>query len=242
MTTQTLYKCDICKDTGFTYFEKEDKWGKKHLTARFCKCRIDEINQNRIKKANVSQLFAKCTFYNFKENNEKQKEVKKRCIEFYIQGIDDSIPSDEKAVFLLLSGQAGRGKTHLAVATLNNFIANSYKALYTNYKELVRTLSQHALDNKAFNEYMQKCKQADILLIDDLFKSSNEQDITKAQLNYMYELINQRYAEKKLSIFTTQKSVDSLLKIDEATASRIIQLTHKKYIVDMTGIENQRLI
>ena len=235
------YKCDICKDEGFIYFEKKDEYGNVYQTAKRCKCRIDEINENRIKQANVSELFAKCTFLNFKENSDKQKQVKRMCVEFYRQGIDEKLGDDEKAQFMLLCGQVGSGKTHLAVATMNNFIANSYKALYTNYKDLVRTLSQNAMDKDAYASEIKKCLEADILLIDDLFKSRNSSEITTAQLNYIYEIVNQRYANRQLTIFTTEKSVQQLLDIDEAIGSRIVELAKKKYVVDMTGIANQRM-
>ena len=97
------------------------------------------------------------------------------------------------------------------------------------------------MDKDAYASEIRKCLDADILLIDDLFKSRSNNEITTAQLNYIYEIVNQRYANRQLTIFTTEKSVQQLLDIDEAIGSRIVELAKKKYVVDMTGIANQRM-
>lgn len=237
--TQMSYKCDECKDEGFIYYEKEDRFGNKRLVAKECLCRIQANNEKRIKSANVSELFKVCNFLNYKETTDEQARVKALCVSFYNDVRNDM---EDKATALLLLGQVGSGKTHLAVATLNNLIANSFNCLYSNYKDLVRYLSQIALDKDAYNSEIQKYIKADILLIDDLFKSRNSSEITTAQLNYIYEIINQRYVNNKITIVTSEKNIEQLLKIDEAIASRIIQMTKKKYIVDMNNIKNQRMI
>lgn len=240
MTIQMSYKCAKCKDEGFIYYEKEDEYGNIRQYAKPCECRIKENNEKRIAKANVSELFKKCTFYNFKEHTLEQEKVKKKCVDFYRQLVNCDV--EVKVKWLLLSGQVGSGKTHLAISILNNLIKNGINVLYTNYKDLIRELSQSAMDKLEYDQHINKCVNADVLLIDDLFKSRNNAEITKATLEYMYQIINKRYLNNAITIFTSEKSVNELLEIDEAIGSRIVQMTNKEFIVNMEKIKNYRLL
>lgn len=240
--TVKSYNCDKCKDEGYIYFNKKDKFGQEHLTAKPCECLIKRNNEKRVAKSNVSELFRNCTFTTFEERSPRQKEVKELCIEFYKQAVSKEIDKDSKATAILLLGQVGAGKTHLAVAMMNNFIANNYNSLYTNYKDLVRTLSQNAMDKFVYKEEMDKCINADVLLIDEFFKCDNISELTSAQKNYMYEIINTRYNNRSLTILTSEKSIQEILQVSDALGSRLFQMANQKYVVDMTGIANQRMI
>ena len=240
--TAKSYNCDKCKDEGYIYFNKKDKFGQEHLTAKPCECLIKKNNEKRIEKSNVSELFKNCTFTSFEERSPKQKEVKELCIEFYKQVVSKDIAKEDKATAILLLGQVGAGKTHLAVAMMNNFMAKNYNALYTNYKDLVRTLSQNAMDKFVYKEEMDKCINADVLLIDEFFKCDNISELTSAQKNYMYEIINTRYNNRSLTILTSEKSIQEILQVSDALGSRLFQMANQKFVVDMTGIPNQRMI
>lgn len=234
------YKCNICKDEGFIFYKKRMRDNKIYEFSRPCECQIQMQNEKRIEQSNISELFKRCTFFNFAENTNEQKQTKTKAVGFYRE-VTSQNPANDKATGLLFYGQVGSGKTHLAVATLNNFMKYGKSGLYVNYKDLVRRLSQIALDYNAYTSEIDRCINIDVLLIDDLFKSRSLKDITQAQLNYMYEIINYRYMNKKTTIFTTEKSSEELLEIDSAIASRILQMTDKRYVLNMNNISNYRL-
>lgn len=243
-TSQTTksYECPICKDSGLIFCEKTDKYGNIYPAAKQCECTKRKIQQQKIESANISQLFRNSTFFNFKTETKQQEFVKKMAVEFYRQGIDESLDKAQRANAMLLFGQVGSGKTHLAVSALNNFMANGYDVRYKNYKDLVRSLSQSAMDKEEYSKEMGDCIKTQVLLIDDLFKSNNKAEITPAQIKYMYEIVNNRYEANMLTIFTSEKTVEYMLDVDEAIASRIVQMTQKRYLLSMKGIQNYRLL
>ena len=135
---------------------------------------------------------------------------------------------------ILLSGQPGSGKTHLCIALANNFIKKDNKrVVYMPYRDIITKLKQNALDKEYYQKLISKYKMAEILLIDDLFKGN----ITKADINPIFEIVNYRVSNKLPMIVSTEYSVDELLGFDEGTASRIYEMA-KDFIVDIKGQEN----
>ena len=67
-------------------------------------------------------------------------------------------------------------------------------------------------------------------MIDDLFKGK----ITDSDINIIYEIIDYRYFKSLPVIITTEKSIDELLKIDEAIGSRLYEMS-KNHLVNIKG-------
>lgn len=237
MTVSKSYKCDKCQDKGFIIYEKKDKYGNPYQTSKFCECKIKQDNEERLKMSGLDEFFKRKSFNNFICNTDKQTVIKNKAIDFY----------KKKSGSIILYGQVGSGKTHLAVALLNNFCANGYSILYKNYKDLVRELSQSALCREEYQAIINRCFNTSVLLIDDLFKGTQINKygeiigLTSAQLSYAYEIINYRYSNNKITIITTEKTIDDMMKIDDGLASRIIEMA-QDYIINMNGVENHRLI
>ena len=74
-----------------------------------------------------------------------------------------------------------------------------------------------------YNKYLNRYKNARVLLIDDLFKGN----ITPSDINIIFEIINYRYFNNKPIIVSTEKYKSDLLKIDEAIGSRILEMCDK---------------
>jgi DNA replication protein DnaC len=72
-----------------------------------------------------------------------------------------------------------------------------------------------------------------VLLIDDLFKGN----ITKSDINIIFEIINHRYLNHLPLIISSEYTADKLLDFDEAIGSRIIEMC-KDYLVQFEGREN----
>lgn len=60
-----------------------------------------------------------------------------------------------------------------------------------------------------------------MLLIDDLYKGK----ITETDINIMFEIVNYRYLNNLPMIISSEHSIEKLLCIDEAIASRIYQMS-----------------
>ena len=95
-------------------------------------------------------------------------------------------------------------------------------------------MKQSVSENKEYyQELINKYKKAEILLIDDLFKGN----ITKADINPIFEIVNYRDINKLPMIVSTEYSVAEILNFDEGTSSRIYNMS-KDFTVEIKGQEN----
>ena len=62
-------------------------------------------------------------------------------------------------------------------------------------------IKQNILDCEVYNKYLNRYKNARVLLIDDLFKGN----ITPSDINIIFEIINYRYFNNKPIIVSTEK-------------------------------------
>ena len=82
---------------------------------------------------------------------------------------------------------------------------------------------------------MDKFKNASVLLIDDLFKGK----VNDSDINIMFEIINHRYLNNKPIICSSEFGKDDLLEFDQATGSRILEMS-KDYLVEI-GLTREEL-
>ena len=222
---ETKYKCEVCKDTGLIETTKEDGLYK---TYRDCECVIKERNKRNIDRANYSELFKNRDFDNYKTDTRAREGLKNKCLEFLQQ-------NDAKTIALL--GNVGCGKTHLAVSILKEFANQNKTVNAINYTELTRKLSSNANDEIAYFSILGKYANVPVLLLDDMFKGK----ITEANIKQMYDLINTRYENRRITIITSERVIDELMNIDEAVASRIVEMAKQEFILNITKMENYRL-
>lgn len=212
--------CKLCNDIGFIFYEKDG-----YSYSEKCKCRIAKEYQEMLQRSGLSVFLKSRDFDSFKAKTEEQRTVKQQC--------RDCVVQNKSAV---ISGQVGSGKTHLAIAMLLEHSKQGKYIKYVNYLELVRNLSQNAMDKEYYYRIIGQYKNIPVLLIDDLFKGAT----SEAQKRYIYEIVDYRYNKQRITIVTTEKSIDELFDVDEAIASRLVQMSNG-FIVSMKGIKNQRL-
>ena len=76
-----------------------------------------------------------------------------------------------------------------SLAIANSFMKNGIGVVYMNYREDMTSIKQNILDSEVYNKYLNRYKNARVLLIDDLFKGN----ITPSDINIIFEIINYRY-------------------------------------------------
>lgn len=221
----TDYKCEICKDTGLIETTKKDSLYK---TYRDCECVIKERNKKNIERANYSELFKNRGFDNYITDTKARKCLKQKCLEFLVQ---------DQATALALLGNVGCGKTHLAVSILKEFAKSNKTVNAINYTELTRKLSSNANDEVAYFSILGRYTNVPVLLLDDMFKGK----ITEANIKQMYDLINARYENDRVTIITSERTMSELMTIDEAVASRIVEMANQEYILNITKMPNYRI-
>lgn len=220
------FKCSSCNGTGFI-IKPNDK-GQTIMTP--CKCLEDEKVKRLWRNSGINTDNLDKSFSNFEEWSLKSREMKSKTAEYYKSF--NTIRADRRNS-ILLCGNPGSGKTHIALALANNFLKKGIRVVYMPYRDIITSLKQNMIDEEYYKKTLSKYQTCEILLLDDLYKGKvNETDI-----NIMFELINYRYLNYLPIIVSTEFTVEKLLSFDEAIGSRIYEMS-KKFIVEIEGTEN----
>src|SRR5581483_5081270 len=103
---------------------------------------------------------------------------------------------------LLLEGQPGVGKTHLAVAVLKQIIAaTGARGLFYDTRDLLRVIRSTYDPSIRTTEFeiLRPVMQADLLVLDDLGAEKTSEWVEET----MNLIVNTRYNERRLTIFTS---------------------------------------
>lgn len=218
------YNCEKCKDTTWILNEEGN-------VIKRCKCYEmmklkEQWSESGLKTDDLDK-----TFKTYEPWNNLTKHMKSVTTNYYLR-----FKNIEKTKHnsILFCGQPGSGKTHLSIALANNFIEkDGKKVIYMPYRDVITKLKQNIIDKEYYKSLVSKFQQADILLIDDLFKGKvNETDI-----NIMFEIVNHRYINKLPMIVSTEYFIEDILAFDEAIGSRVYEMA-KDFIVEVKGKEN----
>ncbi len=96
-------------------------------------------------------------------------------------------------------------------------------------------------DDEEYNRITEPLKRVKVLYIDDLFKTKDGTPVSPADVNLAFEILNYRYNDTgKITIISTEKTMDQLLEIDEAVGSRIYERS-KEHWLNFCGKQNWRL-
>lgn len=203
------YDCEICKDSG-------------KVGDRLCKCAMVEYIKILRRESGINSV-AKFTFKDNKvnEKNCRQGASLSRLYDI-LEKYCDKFPNNKIKAFTF-SGTVGAGKTCLLSSVANALLEKGYFVYYLSAGELNDIfLSYHlaSLGDKA--RVFEPLLEADALIIDDLGTEPIRKDVT---VNYFYKLIEERMANDKTIMITTNLSLDAL---KERYSSRTIsRLTAK---------------
>jgi DNA replication protein DnaC len=197
--------CPICNGSGW---EAAD--GGK---VRRCRClesaRVDRL----LAEARIPKRYEHCDLDSYLPNDETQKSAKK-----YVQRFLDRYPQID--VGLLLLGTCGVGKTHLAVALLKRVIAEKGDSgLFYDFRDLLREIqaSWNSISQTSELEVLRPVLEAKVLVLDEL--GANKP--TEWVRDTIAHIINCRYNDKKLTIFTSNYLDAPAKPGDESLTDRI---------------------
>lgn len=223
-----VFNCAKCEDRGYTFNEDNE--------VIWCECKLKKDEEERLKKSGLVDRVKNNNFKNYKQEHKninlgvQRKKAVNTCLE-YLKKFREDKPS------IVFMGQVGAGKTHLAIATANKLLSK-YSVKYVLYED-IKKLKFKLTDREYIEKQLLIYKNAPILFIDDLFKDLDKVtdfDKKKTEIEVAYEIINYRYNQKKPMIITTELDVNRLIKVDEAIASRILEVS-KGYWVTFNGLE-----
>ena len=204
--------------------------------ARRCECFEPTMARRRIAASGISEPFRAKGFKNFDtRNNPQLKKASAICVDF-CKNYQDIKESRHNSILLL--GQVGSGKTHLALASANALLDyQKIRVVYMPYREMVTRLKQNITDEDSYSRAIDTFKKAPMLVIDDLLKGRT----TESDINILFEIVNYRYVCGLPVIVTSEKTTSELLDFDSAIGSRLIEMAEGR-IIEFKGNElNYRL-
>ncbi len=182
--------CLKCQGTGWVLEEKEGR-----PLAKRCRCYKENRKKTLFEQANLPQRYKNCSFENFEIHNDSHRDALKISRQFV-----KNFPVQD--VGLLFQGPCGVGKTHLAVALVNELVEKKEVPCYfCDFREFIRDIQNSYSANSAVSEseVMAPVFAAKVLLLDELGAKKTTPWVEET----VYYIINHRYNNKKLTVFTS---------------------------------------
>lgn len=133
---------------------------------------------------------------------------------------------------IILAGNPGTGKTHMAIGLGIKACNKGYKVLFTTIPLLVNELKE-SRSEKTLRAFEKKFEKYDLIIADELGYISFDREASELLFTYL-----SLRAGRKSTIITTNLSFerwDEIFKDPVMTAAMIDRLTHKSYIINMNG-------
>lgn len=133
---------------------------------------------------------------------------------------------------IILAGNPGTGKTHMAIGLGIKACNAGYKVLFTTIPLLVNELKE-SRSQKTLRAFERNFEKYDLIIADELGYISFDKEASELLFTYL-----SLRAGRKSTIITTNLSFerwDEIFKDPVMTAAMIDRLTHKSYIVNMNG-------
>lgn len=219
--------CPICNDTGLEYIPDGGQGG-----FRVCRCglREKEIMQRRLAFASVPESFKGLRLDSFSlkaYKSDRSKETAKRAydsVKAWLANFDEM--QNRGMGLYLYSATKGSGKTRMAISVANELMYRRgiQVKFCTSLQILNEIKSSWDKDSKyAENTLLEHLSTTDVLVIDDFGVERGD----KSWINdRFYQIINNRYVEKKITIFTSNSKLD-LLNYDERITNRIKEFAYQ---------------
>ena len=213
------FNCPKCKNRGGFLYLTEDGYEQ----FKYCECSKFRDTIHKLKRSGLNSSLKEKTFENFKVNALWQ--------EYALLKAKNFIKESGKKWFYF-GGQSGCGKTHLCTAISICFLNKNKNVHYMPWRDEVTRLKSLIFNESKYGNLMSIFKTVEILYIDDFWKTGK--DLKKqmaipptSDINIAYEIINSRYATRKITIISSEFLLREVFDIDEAIGSRIYEMSDK---------------
>jgi DNA replication protein DnaC len=162
--------------------------------ARRCECRKQKSHSNQLDKTRIPKRYADCHITNYNPKNSSQVQAKN-----FATTLFNKYPAVDRG--LLFMGTVGVGKTHLAVSILKSLTERGFTCLFYEFGALLKEIQDSYNSSTQTSELkvLAPILDAEVLVLDEIGASKP----TEWVRDTMAHIINTRYNDKKLTIFTT---------------------------------------
>lgn len=228
--------CLLCNGTGWQIIVG--------LGAKPCPCRQKDKYKRLLEQARIPPRYANCTLENYYPQGTPDSESFTSQAKAAIEGKNFLREFPVAEFGLLFVGECGLGKTHLAVAILKEAILKSGSpCLFYDFRDLLKEIqdSYNPATSTTELKVLAPIYEADLLVLDEL-------GATKPTLwmqETMTQIINNRYNNQKLTIFTSNFLDDPSNSYGETLSERLgVRLRSRLYemckLVHIIGTDYRR--
>ena len=219
-----VYNCPLCRDTGYI-IQGDRAWP--------CSCRSSSLLRERKAAAGLTARLQMMDFDSFDlrfypdyrkdENGKSYRDIAAEAKQT-AEALADACAAGRPSRGLLLMGDVGCGKTHLAAAAANKTLEQGGEALFLVVPEFLDQLRySYRRENEGLDEaeIISRTYNVPLLILDDL----GAHNYSEWVCNKLFTIINHRYNRNLPCIITTNLDLDELgEKIGPRTTSRIVEL------------------
>ncbi len=206
--------CPKCKNKGFVMLTREDG----SLVSRECSCMTMRRCVWRMERSGLKDVIKNYTFERFEATEDWQKKILKAATDY----------AKTPEGWFLIYGQSGSGKSHLCTAICRELLLKGKQVVYAAWRQEIAEIKGMSLDADRRTEKLNELKTAEVMYIDDLFKTGagtdGEARPTSADISLAFEILNARYTSRRPTIISTEFFLEQLLALDEATTGRMIEM------------------
>lgn len=189
--------CPKCDGMGMRV--STDSHGKR--VAEACECQHERRIYQLHRRARIPQRYQGCTLASYRYDYPGADASLWKAFHL-VRGFVGGYPATNNGNGLLLTGNIGTGKTHLAVGMLQALVLEkSVSALFCDYRELLKSIGNSYNPQVAATELevLQPVFAAEVLVIDELGAAKP----TEWVWDTVAHLINTRYNDHRVTILTT---------------------------------------
>jgi DNA replication protein DnaC len=229
------YNCPICKNRGDIMYINKDGYE----VYQTCTCWNIRKTIKRMEDCGLGNLLSIYTFDKYKCDEQWQKDTYETAKAFVTSNYN----------WFCMLGQSGSGKSHICTAISRELLKQGMDLKYMMWIDDVTVLNQCVNDGDKYGKLISEYKNAQVLYIDDFFKSENDTKPSPAEIKRANEILNYRYNKARMdktkrwtTIISSERTLEQLLSYDQALAGRIVEMTKPNNLILLSGMEkNYRL-
>ena len=219
------FNCAVCLNKGHLLFLDENGY----QVMRECDCMSTRRTIRNMQRSGLESIIRDYTFEKFITTEDWQKSIKQKALDFV---------KDYKNNWFFIGGQPGAGKTMLCTAICRELLLKGIKVKYMLWKEESTAIKANITDSEYYRTLTNALKNTEVLYIDDFFKPIFDKGVmlppTAADINLAFEILDYRKNLNLTTIISSERFIQDIVAIDEATGSRIVEKTTKKYLSNVT--------
>ena len=182
--------------------------------ARPCRCRAEARKAKLIEAALIPRRYGECSLQSYKPAQGNASQL--RAFNYAFRLVREYPGVDRGLLFM---GTVGVGKTHLSVAILKGLVEKGVACLFYEFGSLLKEIqnSYNPVSQTSELKVLAPVFEAEVLVLDELGASKP----TDWVRDTMMQVINTRYNDRKMTIFTTNYLDDKRSERDETLEDRI---------------------